>query len=292
MKKHHIHGVLAAVLLFLIYFITLSVLNNVEHAVTQFIDIWYLMVPLVVGFGIQIGLFSFIRTSAKAAAGAAAASGSVSAGSMVACCLHHVTDVIPVIGLSAAAIFLDVYQPVFLLIGVVSNIVGIVFMMSIIQKRNLHNLGGISKYNLSRTIKPLIVVGIVVVAVTSIAVYSSQVFTANGIVTPDNGNDIIQLETKYNEENMVDFEVTPRVSGNVVMFDVGMNTHVVDLDFDPAGISELSVDGKIYYPDSWDGSPPGGHHRSGTLTFSGVDVQDGMKLTMRNAGGVDRIFVW
>ena len=48
-------------------------------------------------------------------------SGGTSVTAMVACCLHHVTDVLPILGLSAAATFLTRYQRPFMLIGLGMN---------------------------------------------------------------------------------------------------------------------------------------------------------------------------
>ena len=69
------------------------------------------MTLLIVGFGVQIGMFVNTRILIKArsisgATSAAAGAGSVSAGSMVACCMHHITDVLPILGISAFAVFL------------------------------------------------------------------------------------------------------------------------------------------------------------------------------------------
>jgi hypothetical protein len=44
---------------------------------------------------------------------------------MVACCAHHATDVLPLVGLSAAATFLAEYLILFMLVGLTMNLVGI-----------------------------------------------------------------------------------------------------------------------------------------------------------------------
>jgi len=53
---------------------------------------------------------------------------------MVACCLHHVTDVLPVLGISAAATFLTRYQRPFMLLGLGMNIVGIVVILVVLYR--------------------------------------------------------------------------------------------------------------------------------------------------------------
>lgn len=62
------------------------------------------------------------------------ASGGTSATAMVACCIHHVTDVLPILGLSAAASFLTRYQRPFMLIGLAMNLIGIGVMLFVLYR--------------------------------------------------------------------------------------------------------------------------------------------------------------
>ena len=48
---------------------------------------------------------------------------------MVACCAHHAVELFPILGLSAAALFLSDYQEQFLIFGVVANLMGILMML-------------------------------------------------------------------------------------------------------------------------------------------------------------------
>ena len=61
-------------------------------------------------------------------------SGATSATVMLACCLHHVTDVLPILGLSAAATFLTRYQRPFMLLGLGMNILGIIVMLLVLYR--------------------------------------------------------------------------------------------------------------------------------------------------------------
>ena len=56
---------------------------------------------------------------------------------MVACCAHHLSDILPLLGLSGMAIFLVRYQLFFIIIGVLSNVVGITIMLETIQRHGL-----------------------------------------------------------------------------------------------------------------------------------------------------------
>jgi hypothetical protein len=62
------------------------------------------------------------------------ASGGTSVTAMVGCCFHHVTDVLPILGLSAAATFLTRYQRPFMLAGLGMNIVGIIVMLIVLYR--------------------------------------------------------------------------------------------------------------------------------------------------------------
>lgn len=142
MRRHVIVGFIAAVLLLLVYTGVITVAQGIAHAVEQAGKLWYWIAALAAGFGVQAGLFSFIRQSLRerrtsSTTASVAASGSISAGSMVACCAHHLGDILPIVGLSGLTAFLVSYQTFFIVIGVVSNVVGIVIMLETIQRLGL-----------------------------------------------------------------------------------------------------------------------------------------------------------
>lgn len=123
-------GLAAAAGLFLFYSLTMRLLaGSWDSAWWQFRELWYLMLPLLAGFGVQIGLFSYIKFLSSAAGGKmAAASSATSTVSMIACCAHHLTDVVPILGLSALSLWLVNFQTPLLAIGIVSNIVGSIYL--------------------------------------------------------------------------------------------------------------------------------------------------------------------
>jgi len=170
--KSAIFGVVGSIFLLLVYFIILTLLNSVSHAFTQFLELWYLMTPLIIGFGVQIGLYVYIRESFKivttaAATASVSASTGVSTASMVACCAHHLTDVLPLIGLTFLSTLLNKYQTSFILLGVLSNLVGITMMLSVIQKNGLHeSWNGLFKtimnINMKKSLKFVIIFSIII----------------------------------------------------------------------------------------------------------------------------------
>jgi len=155
--RHKTIGLTAMFGLILLYFGILTLSNvffagqtlaeSFGHATGQFVEMWYYVLILSAGFGIQAGLFSFIKSSVhsgmKGAAAEVAASGSVSTASMAACCAHHITDVAPLLGISAAAMFLAKYQTPFIVVGIFSNVIGVTIMLGIIQKHRLYGEDGI-----------------------------------------------------------------------------------------------------------------------------------------------------
>ena len=112
-----------------------------DYASSQFVrDRWYVM-PIIVGFGVQAALYTVLRfrlfipvISTGPAGSMMGASGGTSATAMVACCIHHVTDVLPILGLSAAASYLTRYQRPFMLVGLGMNLIGIVIMLLILYR--------------------------------------------------------------------------------------------------------------------------------------------------------------
>ena len=62
------------------------------------------------------------------------ASGTSSTVAMVACCAHHVTDVLPILGLTAAATFLAKYRLLFMGVGLGTTLLGISYMVHLILR--------------------------------------------------------------------------------------------------------------------------------------------------------------
>lgn len=112
-----------------------------EYASSQFVrDRWY-VVPIILGFGVQTALYAILRfrlfipvTSSGHAGALMGTSGGTSATAMVACCIHHITDVLPILGLSAAASFLTRYQRPFMLVGLAMNLIGIAAMLFVLHR--------------------------------------------------------------------------------------------------------------------------------------------------------------
>lgn len=104
---------------------------------------WY-VISIWISFGIQAALYSILRfrlfvpaISSRHSGVLVGTSGGTSVTAMVACCLHHVTDVLPILGLSAAATFLTRYQRPFMIVGLGMNLAGIsVMLAALARERN------------------------------------------------------------------------------------------------------------------------------------------------------------
>ena len=102
--------------------------GSLVHLLDQVGSDWYLLTPLAVGFGIQVGLVAELRRRHRMQASAAAAGGAGAGAStlgMVACCAHHVADLAPFIGATGAATFLTAYRLPFIFVGLAVTAIGI-----------------------------------------------------------------------------------------------------------------------------------------------------------------------
>ncbi|MDP3900592.1 MAG: hypothetical protein Q8Q23_05965 [bacterium] len=97
---------------------------------------WYLILGIIIGFGVQIGLWVYLKkiSRIKGSGALPGASGAASGTAMLACCAHHVADVLPILGLSGAAIILAQYQKPFLALGLAINLLGIAYMVFLLKK--------------------------------------------------------------------------------------------------------------------------------------------------------------
>lgn len=134
-------GLAGAGLLTLLYFGIVSWAEGPQHAVELFWEDRWIVIPIITGFGLQAALYIilkkrlFVPVANNGPSGAlTGAGGGMSTVAMVACCAHHVTDVLPILGLTAAAAFLAEYRIPFMLIGLGTTLLGIVVMLVILVK--------------------------------------------------------------------------------------------------------------------------------------------------------------
>lgn len=117
--------------------------RSLAHTIELMAEDRYFVGAIAAGFGIQIALYVRLRLAmlsskeAKTSNMVTATGTGTSTASMVACCLHHLADIVPIIGLSGAAIFLSEYRYELMGFGIAMNLVGIGIMLRTMQKNGL-----------------------------------------------------------------------------------------------------------------------------------------------------------
>lgn len=134
-------GLAGAVLLTGLYFGIVSWAESPQHALDLFWEDRWIVIPIILGFGVQMALYTilkkrlFVPVANTGPSGAlAGAGGTTSTLAMVACCAHHVADVLPILGLTAAATFLAEYRTLFMLVGLGTTLIGIAVMLVILYR--------------------------------------------------------------------------------------------------------------------------------------------------------------
>ncbi len=141
-KKYVIAGFIGAFSLLAFYFLTMRLLEGSwGSAVYQFKKLWLFMIILSFGFGIQVGLYSYLRKllRGKSSGRIMGTSTATSGIGMIACCAHHVSDVLPLFGFTILSVFLIKYQSLLLLLGIISNLFGIVYLIKLARRFNGFN---------------------------------------------------------------------------------------------------------------------------------------------------------
>ena len=110
------------------------------------------------------------------------------------------------------------------------------------------------------------------------------------LVNKDNKKLKDPFAPQENEGGSVTVTVRPKVLkvGEKPTFEVEFNTHSVELSFAIEKLSFLTDDkGKTFNQPVWNGSPPGGHHRSGTLTFAEILSETKyVELVIKDVAGI------
>jgi hypothetical protein len=130
--------VLGAIFLTGVYLGIVSLAESPAHALDLFWQDKAFVIPILLGFGTQVGLYTLLKKGLylpmhlPAAGATTAAGGGMSTMAMVACCAHHVADAaaaVPLVGLTAAATFLANWKIPFMVVGLLTNLIGIAIML-------------------------------------------------------------------------------------------------------------------------------------------------------------------
>lgn len=131
-------GLMGATFLTGVYLAIVTLAQGWQHAVQLFWQDRFLVAPIIAGFGTQVGLYTYLKVgllgATRGMGAIAGAGGGTSTAAMVACCAHHVADLLPLVGLSAATAFLANYKVPFMLLGLAMNLVGIGLALRTIRR--------------------------------------------------------------------------------------------------------------------------------------------------------------
>ena len=130
-------GLIGSAALLALYLAIISLAQGAEHAFEQLALDAPFVGLIASGFGTQVALFAELRTvdrHHRAAAAVTAAGTGTSTAAMLACCAHHLVDLLPLVGLSAAAVFLNAYKTPLFLVGIAMNVIGIVVIAGQLQR--------------------------------------------------------------------------------------------------------------------------------------------------------------
>lgn len=135
-------GIAALVLLLAIYFGVVSLISGMGFALEQFAKFWYFIVPLALGFGVQAGLYTYLRNLVGqhgASGKVVAVSGTTSTAAMVSCCAHYLTNILPILGVTGILAVVAEYQVELFWVGLAFNAAGILYVASkVIQATKEH----------------------------------------------------------------------------------------------------------------------------------------------------------
>ena len=140
-KKPLIYGGLATLLLLGLYFFVLTLVSGWSFAQSQFASFWYFILSLAIGFGIQIGLYVYLRNLIYGGAGSGrvlGVTGTTSTVAMVSCFAHYLVNLVPILGVTGLVAFAAQYQVKLFWFGLLSNGIGILYIANRIIKFKKH----------------------------------------------------------------------------------------------------------------------------------------------------------
>lgn len=129
-------GLLGTSLLLVFYFAIVTSISGWQFAQDQFLRFWYFILALAFGFGIQVGLYSYLKSAVhqNVSAKVVATSGATSTAAMISCCSHYLINILPILGVTAIVTFISQYQIQFFWVGLAFNFAGIFYMTNRVIK--------------------------------------------------------------------------------------------------------------------------------------------------------------
>lgn len=128
-------GGVGTISLLFLYFLVVSLVSGFAFAKEQFLNYWYFLSFLSIGFGIQVSLYLFLKSKVKSfSKGVLATTGTTSAGAMISCCTHYLVNILPLLGAAGVVSFVSQYQIELFWVGIFFNLMGILYILRRIKK--------------------------------------------------------------------------------------------------------------------------------------------------------------
>lgn len=124
-------GFLALLALLGVYLALLTLVSGWEFTLEQFGIYWPYIVALAAGFGVQVGLFVYLRrlvSGSQAHGKVVAVSGTASTAAMVSCCTHYLANLLPIVGTAGLVTLATQYQVELFWVGLAFNAAGIAYI--------------------------------------------------------------------------------------------------------------------------------------------------------------------
>ena len=137
------NGIVASSILLAIYVSLVSLISGFDFMLSQLSSFWYFIIALASGFGIQIGLYPYLKSAIKQNASSRAVpaggqvlaiSGTTSTAAMISCCTHYLVNLLPILGAVGVITVISQYQIQFFWVGLAFNFAGIVYMLNRVIK--------------------------------------------------------------------------------------------------------------------------------------------------------------
>ncbi len=302
-KRPLIAGIIATDALLALFVVLVTSISGWATTTSQFANYWYYLVPLAIGFGIQVGMYIYLREMAKRAMSkkVMAVTGSTSTAAMISCCAHYLVNILPIISAAGVAAFIGQYQVKLFWVGIAFNLFGLAYIARQVVLARRHSVG---KQTLPETplasdqplINNAVVVAAFVIVIAAVSIFSGWTSRsgASVAVAGDTADPATASLTKTNTANGMTVAVTPKRNADGSWdFAVAIDNHAVGVTQDMVAVSSLTdTASQVVQPKTWTGDPPGGHHRKGILKF-GTLSSPPVSLTIRDLGGVsERTFTW
>ena len=133
LQRSILKGFLGLSALLIFYFTVVISISGPNFAQDQFAKFWYFILALAFGFGIQVGLYTYLKNliiskNQSASTKVLTASGTTSGAAMISCCAHYLANILPILGITGFITIVTQYQVQLFWIGLAANLAGIFYM--------------------------------------------------------------------------------------------------------------------------------------------------------------------